>query len=378
MPDGLLGLATALVAIPSVSHHERPWPTPSRPRCELCPWLRWSGWATTWWPAPSWVGTAAGAGRPPRHRAAGRRQRGAPGRGRRPLRLGAADMKGGLAVFLHLAGDRPRAGGGRHLVLLRGEEVAREFNGLRQLWTERPDLLAADAAILGEPTGGLVEAGCQGTLRIRDHAGGAAGPHRPPLRRSQRHPPAGPDPDRRRRLRRPAAGDRRLRVRRAAAGRRRREGAWPATWCPIEASVLINHRFAPDRTAERGRGGRPGAAGPVPRGRATAGSWSRRRRRPPAARPSRAGRAGRGHRGAAPGQGGLDRRGLVLGPRGPGRQLRAGRPAAGPHRRASTSSDELDALRRARALPRLIERRPSLRHGRRVPAASGPAGRVGP
>ena len=53
------------------------------------------------------------------------------------------------------------------------EEVAQEFNGLRQLWDERPDLLAADAAILGEPTGGLVEAGCQGTLRVRVRLAGA-------------------------------------------------------------------------------------------------------------------------------------------------------------------------------------------------------------
>jgi succinyl-diaminopimelate desuccinylase len=47
-----------------------------------------------------------------------------------------------------------------------GEEVAAEHNGLGHLFRDRPDLVAGDVAILGEPTGGDIEAGCQGTLRI--------------------------------------------------------------------------------------------------------------------------------------------------------------------------------------------------------------------
>ena len=39
MPDGLLGLATALVGIPSVSHHEQAIADAVQAALELCPWL---------------------------------------------------------------------------------------------------------------------------------------------------------------------------------------------------------------------------------------------------------------------------------------------------------------------------------------------------
>jgi len=83
--------------------------------------------------------------------------------------LGAADMKGGLAVLLALAPSlghrRPRFD--VTLVFYEGEEVADEFNGLRRLFDESPTLVQGDLAILLEPTGGWVEAGCQGTIHVR-------------------------------------------------------------------------------------------------------------------------------------------------------------------------------------------------------------------
>ena len=85
--------------------------------------------------------------------------------------LGSADMKGGLAVLLALAEDLSARGrDARHdvtLVFYVGEEIAEEHNGLRDVFARRPELVAGDFAILLEPTGGWVEAGCQGTLHLR-------------------------------------------------------------------------------------------------------------------------------------------------------------------------------------------------------------------
>lgn len=85
--------------------------------------------------------------------------------------LGAADMKGGLAVLLtladSLAANAAHARFDTTLVFYEAEEIAEEFNGLRRLFAERPDLVTGDLAVLLEPTGAWVEAGCQGTLHVR-------------------------------------------------------------------------------------------------------------------------------------------------------------------------------------------------------------------
>ncbi|HTS95426.1 MAG TPA: succinyl-diaminopimelate desuccinylase [Streptosporangiaceae bacterium] len=85
---------------------------------------------------------------------------------------GASDMKAGVAVQLRLAalvGD-PRVD--VTYVFYDCEEVESERNGLLRISRHSPELLAADLAVLMEPTGGVVEGGCQGTLRAEVTARG--------------------------------------------------------------------------------------------------------------------------------------------------------------------------------------------------------------
>ena len=86
--------------------------------------------------------------------------------------LGAADMKGGLAVLLRLAEELAAGAEPRFdctLVFYECEEIAEQYNGLRSVFEAQPELLDGDFAVLLEPTDGHVEAGCQGTLHLRAH-----------------------------------------------------------------------------------------------------------------------------------------------------------------------------------------------------------------
>ena len=80
--------------------------------------------------------------------------------------LGSCDMKGGDAVLLHLAATLPEPNRDLTFILYEAEEIEDEFNGLRLLAQSDPDLMVADFAILMEPSGASVEAGCQGTIRV--------------------------------------------------------------------------------------------------------------------------------------------------------------------------------------------------------------------
>jgi succinyl-diaminopimelate desuccinylase len=74
-------------------------------------------------------------------------------------------MKAGVAVMLALAAELDVPTADVTWVFYDHEEVAAELNGLGRVATAHPDWLTADFAVLGEPTDGGVEGGCNGTLR---------------------------------------------------------------------------------------------------------------------------------------------------------------------------------------------------------------------
>jgi succinyl-diaminopimelate desuccinylase len=78
---------------------------------------------------------------------------------------GSCDMKSGVAVQLRLAATLAAPSRDITYVFYDCEEVEAERNGLLRLSRSSPELLAGDLAVLLEPTGGLIEGGCQGTLQ---------------------------------------------------------------------------------------------------------------------------------------------------------------------------------------------------------------------
>ena len=104
---------------------------------------------------------------------------------------GTTDMKSGDAVFLHLAATVTAPAHDLTLVFYDCEEIDSAANGLGRIERELPDWLTADVAILGEPTGGYIEAGCQGTLRVVVRRGRHTCPLGAIMAGRQRHPQAG-------------------------------------------------------------------------------------------------------------------------------------------------------------------------------------------
>ncbi len=78
---------------------------------------------------------------------------------------GTVDMKSGCAVMLALAAAVTEPAIDITWAFYDNEEVASDLNGLGRLARTHPELLQADFAILGEPTAGEIEGGCNGTLR---------------------------------------------------------------------------------------------------------------------------------------------------------------------------------------------------------------------
>ena len=164
--------------------------------------------------------------------------------------LGACDMKGGVAVALSLAASLTAPNRDVTYIFYECEEVEAERNGLSLIADVRPDLLAGDFAVVMEPSNAVIEAGCQGTIRVdvstsgrRAHAArswnGVNAIHaaQDVLARLAAYTPRQPVID----------------------GLRYHEGlnavyisgGVAGNVLPDRCTVSINHRFAPDRTVEQ-------------------------------------------------------------------------------------------------------------------------------
>jgi succinyl-diaminopimelate desuccinylase len=80
--------------------------------------------------------------------------------------LGTVDMKGGDAVMLHVAATVTEPRHDLTFVFYDCEEIEAARNGLGRIERELPAWLAGDLAIVCEPSNAVVEAGCQGTIRV--------------------------------------------------------------------------------------------------------------------------------------------------------------------------------------------------------------------
>ncbi len=250
MPTDLLALTAELVAIPSVSWHERELVDHLEQRLATASWLEVTRVgdnlvARTTLGRPSRLVLAGHTDTVPVNDNATARIE-----GDRLWGLGATDMKGGLAVMVDLATSVASPAVDVTYVFYAREEIATEHSGLQELWEARPDLLVGDAALLGEPTLSAVEAGCQGTMRIRvSLAGARAHTARPWMGRNAIH-----------RLgallatldgyqeRRPVLAGCEYREALQAV---LVEGGVAGNVVPDRATLVVNHRFAPDRTAEQ-------------------------------------------------------------------------------------------------------------------------------
>jgi succinyl-diaminopimelate desuccinylase len=163
--------------------------------------------------------------------------------------LGTCDMKGGVAVALRLAQEVTEPNRDITFVFYEAEEIEDIYNGLGIVATERPDLVEGDFAILMEPSDAVVEAGCQGTLRVEVTVTGERAHSARSWRGSNAIHRAAEV------LRRLEAYDARKPV---IDGLEYHEGL-NAVWItggvamnvlPDECVVTVNYRFAPDRSEE--------------------------------------------------------------------------------------------------------------------------------
>lgn len=245
----LLVRSAELVDIPSVSHDEAAIADRIEALLEATPWLHVDRAANT-------VVARTDLGRDQRLLLAGHLDTVPPNNndaarieGDTLSGLGATDMKGGVAVLCELAETEPDPVVDVTYVLYECEEVDQRDNGLTLLRERRPDLLSADAAVLAEPTGGRVEAGCQGTVRVAvTLSGERAHTARPWMGVNAVHR-LGPAIDlvAHYEERRPVIEGCEFRESLQAVGV---EGFVAPNVVPDRARLVLNHRFAPDRNVD--------------------------------------------------------------------------------------------------------------------------------
>ncbi|MQA87685.1 MAG: succinyl-diaminopimelate desuccinylase [Streptosporangiales bacterium] len=163
---------------------------------------------------------------------------------------GTSDMKSGIAVQLRLAATVPEPRREVTYVFYECEEIEAERNGLGRLSRAHPAWLAGDFAILLEPTGGIVEGGCQGSLRVEVIARGErAHSARPWMGRNAVHE-AGAilDALRSYRPRQPTIDGLQYHEGLNAVFV---QGGVAGNVIPDECVVTVNYRFAPDRSQEQ-------------------------------------------------------------------------------------------------------------------------------
>ncbi|QEW03567.1 succinyl-diaminopimelate desuccinylase [Microbacterium lushaniae] len=162
---------------------------------------------------------------------------------------GTVDMKAGVAVQLRLAAELVAPRVDITWMWYDHEEVDADLNGLTRLSRTRPELFAGDFAILGEPSNGQVEGGCNGNLRalvrttgVRAHSArawvGENAIHRaaPLLARLAEYRPRDVEVE--------------GLVYREGLNAVRISGGVAGNVIPDACEVEVNYRFAPSRSAE--------------------------------------------------------------------------------------------------------------------------------
>ena len=164
--------------------------------------------------------------------------------------LGTVDMKGGDAVFLHLAATVLEPRHDVTFIFYDNEEVEATRNGLGRIERELPAWLQGDLAIVGEPSNAVIEAGCQGTMRIELRCTGKrAHTARAWMGENAIHALADS-------MRLLAAYEPRIvdidgLTYREGLQAIKISGGVAGNVVPDEAVLTINHRFAPDRSPEQ-------------------------------------------------------------------------------------------------------------------------------